>query len=212
MLFFHDRHAEVDARRNAISPHAGQRVRGGRRERNDARRSLRLLLASAALEQVAAFITTPILMVSYTEYIWALLRGGSVRWDAQPRDDRGLSWHEGWLRLRSHVLVGAGWLVLLLTTKLALLLWATPLLVGLLLAVPAAILSSRATLGLAARRVGLFLTPDEVAPPPILRTYNRLLQPAEGERIRPAPSAPIASVPRATAVPAPPFPASVKLR
>ena len=147
------------------------------------------LLASAALEQLAAFVVSPVLMVSYTQYIWALLRGGSVRWDAQPRDDRGLTWREGWLRLRSHTLTGAAWLALLLATETALLLWSMPLLAGLLLAVPAAILSSRATLGGAARRLGLFLTPDETAPPPILRAYNRLMQPAEGERIRPAPSA-----------------------
>ena len=147
------------------------------------------LVLSAALEQAAAFVATPILVVSYAQYIWALLRGGSVRWDAQPRDDRGLSWREGWQRLRGHTLVGAAWLALLLTTETALVLWSAPLLVGLLVAAPAAILSSRAALGAAARRHGLFLTPDEVAPPPILRAYNRLLQPAEGERIRPAPAA-----------------------
>ena len=147
------------------------------------------LLASAALEQIAAFVTSPILVVSYAEYIWALLRGSTVRWDAQPRDDRGLSWREGWLRLRGHTLVGVAWLALLLTTETALVMWAVPLLVGLLVAVPAATLSSRAALGAAARRLGLFLTPDEIAPPPVLRAYNRLMQPAEGERIRPAPMA-----------------------
>ena len=86
-------------------------------------------------------------------------------------------------------MIGAAWLALLLATETALLLWSMPLLAGLLLAVPAAILSSRATLGVAARRLRLFLTPDETAPPPILRAYNRLMQPAEGERIRPAPPA-----------------------
>lgn len=147
------------------------------------------LLASAALEQLACFVTAPILLVSYTQYVWALLRGGSVRWDAQPRDDRGVSWGEGWLRLRGHVALGVVWLALLLATGWTMLLWALPLLAGLLLAVPAAILSSRTALGVAARRLGLFVTPEERSPPPILRLFHRLLHPAEGARMRPVPAA-----------------------
>ena len=54
------------------------------------------------------------------------------------------------------------------------LLWCAPLLFGLLAAVPAAVLSSRAGLGRAARRLGLFLTPEEVAPAPVLRACQRL--------------------------------------
>lgn len=146
------------------------------------------LLAGAALEQLAAFVAAPILVLFYTRYVWALLRGGSVQWEAQPRDDRGLSWREGWVRLRGHTLTGAAWLGVLLSLPgglPGLLLWALPMLAGLLVSVPAAVLSSRTALGLAARRWGLFLTPEEAAPPPVLRAHARLLRPVEGARLRP---------------------------
>src|SRR6185312_4292896 len=68
------------------------------------------LLASAALEQVGALVISAVLVIFYTRYVFDLLRGATVRWDAQPRDDRGLSWAEAWTRLRLPTLVGAAWL------------------------------------------------------------------------------------------------------
>ncbi len=137
------------------------------------------LLASAACEQVGALVISAMLVVFYTRYVADLLRGRTVRWDAQPRDDRGVSWSEAWLRLRGPALLGAAWLAALAAIDTGLLLWAAPLLFGLLAAVPAAALSSRVTLGRAARRLGLFLTPEEVAPAPVLRAYQRaVLDPA----------------------------------
>jgi len=133
------------------------------------------LIASAALEQLAALVISALLIVFYTQYVAALLLGQTVRWDAQPRDDRGVSWAEGWLRLRGTLFVGAGWFLLLLQTSPALLAWCAPLLFGLVLALPAAILSSRTTLGGLARRLGLFLTPEETAPASIMRAYSRAM-------------------------------------
>ncbi len=144
------------------------------------------LLGSAALEQVAAFVLSALLVVSYTRYIVELLRGKTVRWDAQPRDDRGVTWREGWLRMRLPVLVGLGWLLLLPLMPHGVRSWTLPLLVGLLASWPMTILSSRVTLGALARRFRLLLTPEEVAPTPILRAYQRaMLTPAAPERLAP---------------------------
>ncbi len=133
------------------------------------------LVASAALEQLAALVISAMLIVFYSQYVAALLLGQTVRWDAQPRDDRGVSWAEGWLRLRGTLLVGAAWFLILLQTDAALLAWCAPLVFGLVLALPMAILSSRTTLGDLARRLGLFLTPEEMTPASILRAYNRAM-------------------------------------
>lgn len=133
------------------------------------------LLASAALEQVAALGISATLIVLYTRYVVALLLGQTVRWDAQPRDNRGVSWAEGWLRLRGTMLIGLGWLLLLMQKSLALLAWCAPLVFGLLMALPMAIWSSRTALGGLARRWGLFLTPEEVSPPPVLRAFQRAM-------------------------------------
>lgn len=133
------------------------------------------LVASAALEQVAALGISAMLIVFYTRYVAALLLGQTVRWDAQPRDDRGVSWAEGWMRLRGTLLVGLGWLLLLLHGDAAMLAWCAPLVFGLFLALPMAIWSSRTALGGLARRWGLFLTPEELSPAPILRAFRRAM-------------------------------------
>jgi membrane glycosyltransferase len=145
------------------------------------------LLASAMLEQMAALVISAMLIVFYTRYVVALLLGQTVRWDAQPRDDRGLSWSEGWLRLRGTLFIGVAWLLVLLQVDAALLNWCAPLLFGLLLALPAATLSSRTTLGSLGRRMGLFLTPEELSPASILRAYSRAMAgPLVAERPHPA--------------------------
>ncbi len=133
------------------------------------------LLASAVLEQLAALVISALLIAFYTQYVAALLLGQTVRWDAQPRDDRGVSWAEGWLRLRGTLLAGIAWFLVLLQADAALLAWCAPLLFGLVLALPLAILSSRTALGDLARQMGLFMTPEELAPAPILRAYSRAM-------------------------------------
>ena len=77
--------------------------------------------------------------------------------------------------LRGTLFAGVVWFLVLLHGNAALLAWCAPLLFGLALALPVAILSSRTTLGDLARRLGLFLTPEEVAPASILRAYGRAM-------------------------------------
>ena len=133
------------------------------------------LLASAALEQLAVTVTAPVLLVLYTAFTVGMLCGRAVRWDAQPRDDRGVPWSEGWRRMRLPAVVGAAWLAGLSVVGGAVLGWSLTLLAGLALATPFAVWSSRTALGRAARRLGLFLTEDEVAPDPVLRAYQRAM-------------------------------------
>ena len=138
------------------------------------------LLAGAAAEQAGALVVSAVLILFYTRYVAALLLGQSVRWTPQPRDDRGVSWSEGWLRFRGVLAAGLAWLaVLALAAYQAadgrLLAWCAPLVFGLLAAIPMAILSSRATLGQLTRRWGLFVTPEEAAPCAVLRAYRRTM-------------------------------------
>ena len=133
------------------------------------------LLASAALEQAAAMVSAPILLVFYTRFIIMMLLGRTVRWDAQPRDDRGVTWGEAALRMRLPAGVGLVWLAGLSMIGGPPLHWSLCLLPGLLVAIPAAVWTSLATAGLAARRLGLFLTEDETSPSPILRAFTRAI-------------------------------------
>ncbi len=137
------------------------------------------LLAGAAAEQMGALVISAVLITFYTRFVGALLAGSSVRWEAQSRDDRGLSWSEAASKLMLPTLVGAVWLTLLAGAGRALLLWSLPLLAGLLLSIPAAYVSSRVGFGRDLRRLGLFLTPEEVSPAPVLRAYQHLVRPTE---------------------------------
>ena len=131
------------------------------------------LLVSAALEQAAAMVSAPVLQVFYTLFISKMLVGQSVRWDAQPRDDRGLTWAEAAARMRPPLLVALVWLAAAYAVGGATLGWSATLLPGLLLAAPAAVWTSKCSL--LARRWGLFLTGDEVSPSPVLRAFSRAM-------------------------------------
>ena len=131
------------------------------------------LLGSAAAEQLVAFVVAALLIVSYSRFVLDLLLGRSVRWEAQPRDDRGVGWREGWQRMRGPTLLGLGWLAALPFLPAAVAGWSLPLLLGLLGTVPLAVWSSRTSLGRLTRRLGLLVTPEELAPAPILRAFWR---------------------------------------
>ena len=140
------------------------------------------LVAGAVVEQLGALVISAVLITFYTRFIAALIAGASVRWDAQSRDDRGLSWNEAATKLTLPTLVGLIWLTaltLLPGSSYALLFWSLPLLAGLLLSIPAAWVSSRVGVGRVLRRWGLFLTPEELAPAPIVRAYQHLVRPSE---------------------------------
>ena len=144
------------------------------------------LLAGAVLEQLAAFVISAVLIVAYTRYVVDLFRGRSVRWDVQPRDDRGVGWAEAWLRVGPAVIVGSVWLLLLPMMPWSVGAWTLPLLLGLLAAWPMTVFSSRMTLGSAARRLGLLLTPEEVSPSAVVRAFQRAIPtPVQPEREAP---------------------------
>lgn len=77
--------------------------------------------------------------------------------------------------MRAPALVAVVWLAAVLPLDASARDWAATLLPGLLLAAPFAVVTSRASLGIAARRAGLLLTPEETAPSPILRAYQRAM-------------------------------------
>ena len=133
------------------------------------------LLGSAALEQAAACVISALLIVAYTRYMFDLLLGRAVKWESQPRDDRGVGAAEAWLRMRLPTIVGVVWLAALPFLPHGIRFWTLPLLMGLLAAYPMTILSSRTTVGAFARRLKLLVTPEEASPPPIVRAYQRAM-------------------------------------
>ena len=122
------------------------------------------LLASAVVEQVATALLAPVLAVSVTGFVLGTFAGRVVSWDPPERGDRAVGLGEAWRRLRWHTATGAGIFVALWLTQPAALPWALPFLLGLIFSVPAAMCSGSVRLGELARRMGLFLTEDELTP------------------------------------------------
>ncbi len=108
-------------------------------------------------------------MVQHSKAVIGILLGRCAPWNGQQRDGESESWGAMAADLRRHdgrwaaVWAAAAWLI---TPDLAL--WLSPIFVGLAAAIPLAVWSSRADLGLAARRHGWLATPEELAPPPEL--------------------------------------------
>ncbi len=123
------------------------------------------LIKSALAEIVFAALLAPVLMLKQSAAVIGILLGGCVSWGGQARDGAAESWR---LVLRSYAvptLIGGLWALLAWLLIPTLLPWLAPVLLGLVLAVPLALLSGRADLGLAAARRGWFLIPEEVEPP-----------------------------------------------
>ncbi len=137
--------------------------------------ALRLLI-SLVLETVLAGLIAPVVMLTQSLHVVTILAGRDSGWNAQRRDDGSVPFRVTAAQYRWHtglglVLAGTAWAV---SSSLAL--WMTPVLVGLVLAIPLAAFTARRGAGQALRRVGLLRIPEEVRPPDVLAAANRLMR------------------------------------
>jgi membrane glycosyltransferase len=135
---------------------------------------LRLVL-SLLIEQVFSMLLAPPMMVFHSTFVLTTLAGKPVTWNAQDRGDRGVSFGDALARHRWQILLGIVWGAVILTFAPRFIWWMMPVLAGLLLSAFLTMISSRADLGVALRRLGLLLTPEETSPPPELAAMHRAL-------------------------------------
>ncbi|MEW6271713.1 MAG: glucans biosynthesis glucosyltransferase MdoH [Thermodesulfobacteriota bacterium] len=139
------------------------------RGRTRAHGGLARLFASVLVELLLSTLLAPIRMVFHTRFVVQNLLGRTVTWKSQGREDAETGWGEA---LRHHgldTLFATAWGVGLYWLNPDYFWWVTPIIAALLLSVPTSVLSSRVSLGERARRLGLFLTPEETSPPQELR-------------------------------------------
>ena len=134
------------------------------------------LSASVLAETLASTLLAPNLALLQTRFVAGTLLGRNVRWDSADRGEPGTSFAEAWRRHWPATALGLGWALLLWWTAPRLLLWFSPVLAGLLLAVPFSAWSSRTRVGQWARQHGLFLIPEEIAPPRLLQHLQQELE------------------------------------
>jgi membrane glycosyltransferase len=113
------------------------------------------------------------MMISQTRFVFSTLLGTSIHWTTQQRESAGLRFSEAASAYWRHTLIGV--VVGILTYVLIpdFFWWLSPIVLGLVLAIPFAQVSSRPGLGAELRRSGIFLIPEEVDPPPVLRRLRR---------------------------------------
>ncbi|MGH8195191.1 MAG: glucans biosynthesis glucosyltransferase MdoH [Woeseiaceae bacterium] len=131
---------------------------------------------SVILETLFSMIVAPVLMLFQSKFVTAILLHRNVGWPTQQRLDRVTTFGEAVRAHGSQVALGIAAGLLTWFYVPGFFWWFTPVLLGILLAIPVSMLSSRADLGFGARRAGLFLTPDEVQPAPVIRRYHEILE------------------------------------
>lgn len=143
------------------------------------------MTASVLGEVVISTFLAPVRMLFHSFFVVTTLLGWSVSWNAQNRDDTGTAWSDA---LRFHwwgSLLGLGWGWLMWQINPGFFWWLSPIVVGLALSVPISVWTSRVSLGLAAKRFGLFLTQEELQRPAELSALAENLE-------RPVPHSPYA--------------------
>jgi membrane glycosyltransferase len=134
---------------------------------------------SAFLELIASTLQAPLLMLWHTQFVTSALMGRSVSWKTQNRAADGTTWAYAFRNQWWQTLVGIIWGVAVWRAEPALLGWISPVLLGMLLAIPFAVWTSRRTEGERARKFGLFLTPEETEPSEDIVRLRLALEEAE---------------------------------
>ncbi|MCB8881001.1 glucans biosynthesis glucosyltransferase MdoH [Acidisoma cellulosilytica] len=148
--------------------------------------ALRALL-SLLLETLIGGLVAPVAMLIQTEGVMQILAGRDSGWNAQRRDSDAAPLRLVWRQYWRFMAFGIGLAVIAYAVSPALFLWMTPVLVGLVLAVPLVMLTASSGVGLALQRMGLLSIPEERQP-------NAILRSAAGLRAAEAPSVPGASM------------------
>lgn len=140
------------------------------------------LLLSVGAEVALSTLLAPLRMVAHSKFVFITLLGRNIQWNPPPREDSDTGWR---VALRFHgggMLLALIWGAAVFTINRPFFWWLTPILIPLLLAVPLSVWSSRATWGRLARRMGLFLIPEELSPPHELSMLETALQTTHRER------------------------------
>jgi membrane glycosyltransferase len=135
------------------------------------------LVLSALLETLVSALLAPVNMVFNSKFVLFTFLGQGVGWVTQKRssDDDGTDWREAIITHGGQTLFGVVWGVSAFVVSPSFFWWLSPVLAGLVLSVPVSIVLSKAGFGRGARRLGIFLTPEETTPPYELKRLEQNL-------------------------------------
>ena len=128
---------------------------------------------SGLVEALFSILMAPIVAFRVTLFLIGLAFGRSIIWGAQNRDAYRLTWGDAARGLWPQMAFGTVLFVSIATLAgMATLPWAMPMLLGLLIAIPFAVLTAHPAVGRWAQRIGLCAIPDEVDVPESLAHLN----------------------------------------
>ncbi len=133
------------------------------------------VLAGLLLETILSSLTAPVMMLIQTSAVMGSLAGRDVGWRTQRRGDDRVPFREVALRHRGHTILGVVLGVSAFAVSPMLLAWMSPVVLGLLLAIPLSGLGASRRCGQALARMGLLVTPEESNPHPII-IRSRIIQ------------------------------------
>ncbi len=125
------------------------------------------LVLSALIETLLSALIAPIAMLVQSGSVIQILLRRDAGWNPQRRDDGSIPLSDIVRRHRWHMILGLVAGVSAFAIATSLFLWMSPTILGLVLAIPISWASGQLFLGLALKRAGLLMTPEEREPPAI---------------------------------------------
>ncbi len=144
-----------------------------RENRRKAGGAIRLVLSSL-VEVILSALLAPVMMVIQSGAVFQILAGRDTGWNPQRRDDGSIPFADIVRRHRAHVVLGIFAGVAAFALSPSLFAWMSPTIIGLVLAIQISWASGQLAFGLALKRLGLLLTPEESTPPPVAVRANEL--------------------------------------
>lgn len=132
------------------------------------------LTAGVVVETLLTTLMAPVTMYVQSHGVIEVLAGRDSGWESQRRDDGTLTRAELWQRYGGVTVCGVVAAAWSFAVSPSLMLWMSPVLLGLVLSMPVVALTAAPEAGSRLRRWGIFLTPEEVSPPPILTRVQGL--------------------------------------
>lgn len=126
------------------------------------------LIKSTLTELIFSVLLAPIMMFQQTQAVLNTFLGRKVSWKGQRRGDGVEDWGDALSNYGAISLMGIVWALVAYQLAPDLLMWMSPVLIGLFLAVPLAVFTSQPAVGAAAKKLGWFLTPEETDPPAVV--------------------------------------------
>lgn len=129
---------------------------------------------SVILEILVSALIAPVMMLMQVRSVIEILMGRDAGWSAQRRDDGSLTRADFIRQYTFPTVLGLLLAAGAYAVSTPLLLWMSPVVVGLILAIPVASFTAQSRGGRMLRRLGLLLTPEERGEPAVLTRANEI--------------------------------------